>query len=32
MLEWKQIEGFPNYSVSNTGIIVNTKKNNKEQL
>ena len=27
MIEWKIIEDYPNYSVSNTGIIINTKKN-----
>lgn len=27
MIEWKQIENFPNYSISNTGIVMNTKKN-----
>lgn len=27
MIEWRIIEGYPNYSVSNTGIIINTKKN-----
>lgn len=27
MIEWRIIEGYPNYSVSNTGIVINTKKN-----
>lgn len=27
MLQWRTINGFPNYSVSNTGVVVNTKKN-----
>lgn len=27
MLQWRKIKEFPNYSVSNTGVIVNTKKN-----
>ena len=27
MLQWRIISGFPNYSVSNTGVIINTKKN-----
>lgn len=30
--EWKKIEGFPNYSVSNTGKVRNDKKNKEKAL